>query len=87
MAIKKLREERGLTQTKLAQKLGVDQSTVASWEMGRICPSVKRAKLLANVFRVPLEFILAHRRTLFEKPKERRPPSVTFSRVPKPVTG
>ena len=64
-AIKTLRTKRELSQQKLADKTGVTQSAVASWESGRTCPSVKRAKLLAIVFDVPLELILAHRRTLF----------------------
>jgi transcriptional regulator with XRE-family HTH domain len=64
-AIKTLRERRQWTQEQLATRINVTQSTVASYESGRICPSVKAAKLLAIEFNVPLEFILAHRRTLF----------------------
>lgn len=64
-AIKNLRIERQLTQYQLAEKCQVTQSAVALWERGRNCPSVKRVKLLALIFNVPLEFILGHRRTLF----------------------
>lgn len=66
-AIKKLRDERQWTQEKLAKKLGVSQGAVASFEGGRICPSVKTMKLLAVEFNVPIEFLLAHRRTLFAR--------------------
>lgn len=65
MAIKKLRVERQITQEQLAKKVGVSQSAVASWEHGRICPSVKSVQLLAREFNVPASFILAHRRSLF----------------------
>lgn len=66
-AIRQLRMERGLTQEQLGKKCGVTQSGVASWESGRICPSVKKAQLLAITFNVPLEFILGHRKTLFRR--------------------
>lgn len=64
-AIKKLREERRLSQEQLGKRVNVTQSAIASYESGRICPSVKVAKLLSITFDVPLEFILAHRRSLF----------------------
>ncbi len=64
-AIKNLRVERGLTQDQLAKKCGVTQSAVALWEGARTCPSVKKARILADIFNVPLEYILGHRRTLF----------------------
>jgi DNA-binding XRE family transcriptional regulator len=64
-AIRRLREERQWTQEQLAKRLNITQSAIASFESGRICPSIKTAKVMAIEFNVPLEFILAHRRTLF----------------------
>lgn len=64
-AIRKLREERRWTQEQLAKRIDVSQSAVAHYESGRMCPSVKTATSMALMFNVPLEFILAHRRTLF----------------------
>jgi transcriptional regulator with XRE-family HTH domain len=64
-AIRRLRTDRQWTQDGLAKRVMVTQSAIASYESGRVCPSVKVAKLLALEFNVPLEFILAHRRTLF----------------------
>jgi transcriptional regulator with XRE-family HTH domain len=64
-AIKTLRSQRKWTQCQLAEKLGVTQSAVAYYENGRVCPSVRVAKLMSIEFNVPLEFILAHRRSLF----------------------
>lgn len=63
--IRVLREERNLTQWQLADKVGVSQSTVACWESGRMCPLRHRAETLAEVFNVPLAFLLAHRKRLF----------------------
>lgn len=68
-AIKNLRKERGLTQEQLANKCGVTQSAVASWESGRTCPKTKKATTLAYVFNVPLEFILGHRKRMFPSSK------------------
>lgn len=33
--LKKLRKEKGLTQKKLAKKLGYDNSTISAWEIGK----------------------------------------------------
>lgn len=65
MAIKKLRDERQWTQTQLGKKINVSQSAVASYESGRMCPSVKTAQLMSLAFDVPLEFILGHRKSIF----------------------
>jgi transcriptional regulator with XRE-family HTH domain len=64
-AIKVLREKRMWTQVQLAKRLGLTQSTVASYESTRILPSEKTLKKLASEFNVPIELLLAHRRTLF----------------------
>lgn len=46
--IKHFREEKGLSQLELAKKIGVDNSTVCSWESGRINPSLAMAVRLAD---------------------------------------
>lgn len=33
--LRKLRKEKGLTQKKLAEKLGYDNSTISAWEIGK----------------------------------------------------
>jgi transcriptional regulator with XRE-family HTH domain len=63
--IRRLRLDCKITQVQLGRKLGVSQPAVASYENGRICPSPKTAQLMALTFNVPLEFLMAHRRTLF----------------------
>ncbi len=66
-AIKQLRLKRELSQEQLGKKVGVTQSAVASWESGRTCPKVNAAKALADEFNVPLEYILGHRKRLFQR--------------------
>jgi transcriptional regulator with XRE-family HTH domain len=44
------REIRGWTQTQLAEKLGVGQSTVRSWESGLRTPILQQRLRLCNLF-------------------------------------
>ena len=44
-----LRAELGLTQTDMAEELGVRQQTVSEWETGRSLPRGASAKMLAHL--------------------------------------
>jgi len=48
-SIKTMRERAGLTQTVLAEKMGVDQSAISQWEQGFVFPTVSNLKRLANI--------------------------------------
>lgn len=50
--IKILREERHLTQAKLAQGAKVDQSTVSYWERGRQEPNAAQRKRLCEFLKI-----------------------------------
>ena len=50
--IKDLREKFGMTQTELAEKLGVSKSVVSAYEKGIRNPSYKVLPLLAKTFNV-----------------------------------
>lgn len=50
--IKDLREKAGMTQTELANKLGVSKSVVSAYEKGIRNPSFKVLPLLAKAFNV-----------------------------------
>ena len=45
-----LRKLRGLTQKELADRIGVTQSAVASWETRQIYPTVKKLIQMAEIF-------------------------------------
>ena len=47
--VKKLREKAGITQKKLADLLGVNQSTVAMWETGENVPRTNKLPKIAEI--------------------------------------
>lgn len=57
-AIKERREELGMTQTELAEKVGVDQSSVAYWESGRYLPSTANLLKLSQVLDCSLDRLM-----------------------------
>lgn len=56
--IKSLREKKGLTQNKLADKIGTTRASVNAWEMGLSVPSTQYIGELAKVFGVSTDYIL-----------------------------
>lgn len=48
-SIKKLREDKGLSQIQLADKIGVGQSTVSTWETGDSLPRADKLPQLAAI--------------------------------------
>lgn len=54
----KLRTEQGLSQAKLAEKLGVSDKAISKWENGKSKPHVEMLKKLAIVFGVSVESLL-----------------------------
>ena len=56
--IKKCREEAGLTQAALADKMGVSVMSVQNWERGRTKIEMGRLTELASIFNVPVEKLI-----------------------------
>lgn len=56
--IKVLREQKGLTQTALAQKLNITRASVNAWEMGISKPSTQYIIELAKIFDVSADYLL-----------------------------
>ena len=52
LTIKNLREKKGLTQTELADMLGVSSKAVSKWETGRGLPDISLIEPLANTLSV-----------------------------------
>jgi len=56
--IRLLREEQGLSQFDLANKVGVTPSTVYNWERGKYEPRYSQMRALAFAFGVPMDDIV-----------------------------
>ena len=56
--IKLLRDQRGMTQTELAKRLGITRSSVNAWEMGISVPSTQYIVELARLFKVSTDYLL-----------------------------
>ncbi len=56
--LKKLREERGFSQYRLAEVLGVSQSAVGLWESGKREPNFKTLCAIADFFSVSVDQLL-----------------------------
>ncbi len=61
--IKLLREQKNMTQTELARKLGVTRSGVNAWEMGVTVPSTQYIVALSDLFGVSTDVLLDMKRT------------------------
>ena len=64
--IKQFREERGFTQEKVAEKLGVTFQAVSSWERDEYRPDLEKAVKLAELFDVSLSAIVEEKRKTFK---------------------
>lgn len=58
--VKELRKAAGLTQERLARDLYVGQTAVSQWETGKNDPDPDKAKELADLFGVSMEYLLGY---------------------------
>ncbi len=58
MALKHLRIKAGLTQKEIAQKLGLQQTAISAWEVGKSTPAPKNIKKLADILSVTTDEII-----------------------------
>ena len=56
--IKYARQQAGLSQVQLAQKLFVSRAAVAKWETGKGMPDIQNLKALANALNVTTDYLL-----------------------------
>ena len=56
--IQKLRQEKGMTQLELAEKLNYSDKTVSKWERGESLPDVIVLKTIADLFEVTLDYLV-----------------------------
>ena len=56
--IKQLRKKKGISQSELAEVIGVKNNTVSTWERGTRKPDFEALNLLRDYFEVSFEYIL-----------------------------
>lgn len=56
--IKQLRQSNNMTQTELAEKLGVSKQCVSNWENDYIQPSIEMLVKIAKFFKVSTDLLL-----------------------------
>ena len=56
--IKQLRKEKGLTQSQLADLLGVTDKAVSKWEVGETNPDISLLPKISEIFNVTLDYLL-----------------------------
>lgn len=64
--LRKLRKQKKLNQTSLAEAVGMSQATVAAWENGTRKPDVETISFLADYFGVTVDYLMGRE----ESPKE-----------------
>lgn len=57
-----LRKSKGYTQQEVAEKLGVSNKTVSSWETGASCPDISMLPVLAELYNVTCDEIIRGKR-------------------------
>lgn len=53
--IRELRKAQGLKQSELAEKIGVSQKTISSWEIGRTEPTMRDVSAMCKLFGVSVD--------------------------------
>lgn len=59
--IKELMKEEQLTQSALAEKLGVKQNTISAWLLGKKEPSIHSLWLVADYFNVDIDYLVGRK--------------------------
>jgi len=70
---KQLREEHGLSQIELGNRLNVTQQSVFAWEHGKTTPQIQTAIQLCQLYDVSLDYLMG----LSDTPKTKEPAAMT----------
>ena len=52
------RKQRGMTQEKLAESIGIKTNSIARYERGEVSPSIERANQIAKILNVTLDDLM-----------------------------
>ena len=59
-----LREEKGVTDYKVAQETGITKSTFTDWKNGRSNPKLDKLKKIADYFGVTVDYFIENQKEL-----------------------
>lgn len=59
--IKELMDEKSLNQVKLAEKIGIGQSAISAWVLGKKLPSIASLWSLADYFGVDIDYLVGRK--------------------------
>ena len=62
LLLKQLRNENGMTQEQLGEKLGVSNKTISRWETGNYMPPVDCLNMLSDIYHISINEILGGER-------------------------
>ncbi len=68
--IKKIREEKGLTQEKFAEILGISGKQVSKWELGKFKPSLKYLVKICELMSVSADWLILSRENKEKVPED-----------------
>lgn len=77
----RLRNDAGLTQAQLAEKLNYSDKSVSKWERGEALPDVLVVKAMADLFGVTVDFLLASHDEWKGKPVKYRTSTSTITAI------
>jgi len=60
--LKELRNEKGMTQEQLGERIGVSNKTISRWETGNYMPPVDCLSILSDIYNISINEILAGER-------------------------
>ena len=60
--LKELRNEKGMTQEQLGEKIGVSNKTISRWETGKYMPPVECLNMLSDIYNISINEILGGER-------------------------
>lgn len=62
MFLKQLRNENGMTQEQLGERIGVSNKTISRWETGNYMPPVECLNMLSDIYQISINEILGGER-------------------------
>ena len=71
--IKRIRQEKGLSQKELGEKIGVSQQMIGQWENGKSNPKIKTVRKIADALNIPDYKLMGFDGSIRVNPNKQRP--------------